>query len=64
MIWSETAGGNYTMGVRMKLQALIPTVEHTEKADLGAEMAWVSSDFKQGLCARMKEQVVDEPLVL
>lgn len=64
MIGSETAGGNDTMGVRMKLQALIPTVEHAEETDLGAEMSRIASDLKQGLGAGVKEQVVDEPLVL
>ena len=52
MIWSQTAGGNDTVGVRMKLQALIPTVEHAEETDLGAEMARIASDLKQGLGAR------------
>jgi hypothetical protein len=64
VVGGEAASGNHAVDVRMKLQALIPTVEHTEEADLGAEMAWITSDFKQGLCTRMKEQVVDEPLVL
>ena len=48
----------------MKLQALIPAVEHAEEADLGTEMPWIAGDFKQGLSAGVKEQVVDEPLVL
>ena len=64
MIRSETAGGNDAVDMRMKLQALSPTVEHAEEADLGSEMPWIASDFKQGLSARMKEQVEDEPLVL
>jgi hypothetical protein len=48
----------------MELQALIPTVEHAEEADLGTEMPWITSDFKQGLSAGMEQQVVDQPLVL
>ena len=48
----------------MKLQALIPAVEHAEETDLGSEMPWIASDFKQGLSAGVEEQVVDEPLVL
>src|SRR5208283_1197631 len=35
-----------------------------EETDLGAEMPWIASDFKQSLSAGVKEQVVDEPLVL
>src|ERR1039458_9794928 len=50
--------------MRMKLQALIPAMEHAEEADLGAKMPGIASDLKQGLGAGVKEQVVDEPLVL
>ena len=64
MLRSEAAGGKYAVDVRMELQALIPAMEHAEKADLGTEMPWVTSDFKQSLCAGVEEQVVDEPLVL
>jgi hypothetical protein len=63
MIRSETAGGKYAVDMGMKLQALIPAVEHAEEADLGTEMP-CAGDFKQGLSACVKEQVVDEPLVL
>ena len=60
----KAAGGKYAVDVGMKLQALIPAMEHAEEADLGTEMPWVTSDFKQSLCAGVEEQVVDEPLVL
>src|ERR1700732_5552215 len=50
--------------MRMKLQALIPAVEHAEKAALGTEVARIAGDLKQCLSARVKEQVVDEPFVL
>src|SRR5271156_2133812 len=50
--------------MRMKLQALIPAMEHAEETDLGTEMPWIASDFKQSLSAGVKEQVVNEPLVL
>src|SRR5271156_1779626 len=48
----------------MKLQALIPAVEHAEEADLGTEMPWITGDFKQSLGTGVEEQVVDGPLVL
>ena len=64
MIRSEAAGGNDAVDMRMKLQALIPAVEHAEEADLGTEMPRIAGDLKQGLGAGVKEQVVDEPLVL
>ncbi|MGB6743808.1 MAG: hypothetical protein WBE38_09125, partial [Terracidiphilus sp.] len=64
MIRSQTAGGKHAVDVGMKLQALVPAVKHTEETDLGTEMPWITSDFKQGLSAGMEQQVVDEPLVL
>ena len=64
VIRRETAGGNDAVDMRMKLQALIPAMEHAEEADLGSEMPRIAGDFKQGLSAGVKEQVVDEPLVL
>jgi hypothetical protein len=48
----------------MKLQALVPAMEHVEEAYLGAEMPGIASDFKQSICAGVEEQVIDEPLVL
>src|ERR1035438_599814 len=50
--------------MRMKLQALSPAMEHAEEADLGTEVSRIAGDLKQGLSTRVKEQVVDEPLVL
>jgi len=44
----------------MKLQALIPTVQHTEETDLGTEMPGITSDLEQGLSAGMEEQVVNK----
>ena len=64
MIRSKAAGGNDAVDVRMKLQALIPTMEHAEETDLGSKMPRIASDLQQGLGARVKEQVVNEPLVL
>jgi len=64
VVRGNAAGGKYAMNMRMKLQALIPAMEHAEEANLGSEMPRIASDFKQGLSARVKEQVVDEPLVL
>jgi len=50
--------------VRVQLQALIPAMEHAKKADLGSQMPWITGDFEQCLSAGVKEQVVDQPLVL
>ena len=64
VIWCEAAGGDYAVDMRMKLHALVPAVEHAEETDLGSKMPGIASDLKQGLSAGVKEQVVDEPLVL
>jgi hypothetical protein len=50
--------------MRMKLQALSPAMEHAKETDLGSQMPGITSNLDQRLCAGMKEQVVDEPLVL
>ena len=64
MIRSKAAGSQYAVDVGMKLQALIPAVQHAEETDLGSQMPGITSDFKQGLSTGVKEQVIDEPLVL
>jgi len=64
VIRCEAAGGNYAVDMRMKLQTLIPTVQHAEETDLGTEMPGIARDLKQRLSAGMEEQVVNEPFVL
>jgi hypothetical protein len=46
VIRREAAGGQHAVDMGMKLQALIPAMEHAEEADLGTEMPWIASDFK------------------
>jgi len=48
----------------MKLQFLIPGMQHAEEADLGAEMSGVSSPFEEGFSAGAKQQTIDDFLVL
>ena len=64
MIRSEAAGGKYAVDMWMKLQPLIPTVEHAEEADLGSKMPRIASNLKQRLGTGVKEQVVDQAFVL
>src|ERR1039458_7297950 len=64
VIRRQTTGGQYAVDMGMKLQALIPGVQHAEEANLGTEMPGIASDLKQGLGAGMKQQVVNQPLVL
>jgi len=46
VIEREPAGGDDTMDMGMKLELLIPGVQHTEEADLGAKMSGVASHFQ------------------
>jgi hypothetical protein len=64
VIGRQSAGGHHTMGVRAMFEFLIPGVEHTEEADLGAEMFGIASDFEEGFGAGLQQEVVEEFLVL
>jgi len=35
-------GCNDAVDMRMKLQALVPAMEHAEETDLGSEMPWIA----------------------
>ena len=43
---------------------LIPGVEHTEEADLRAEMFGIASDFEEGCGTGLQQEMVQEFLVL
>jgi len=45
-IEGEPTGGDDAVDMRMKLQFLIPGMQHAEEADLGAEMFGVTSHFE------------------
>ena len=45
VIERESAGGNDAVHVRMKLELLVPGVQHAEEADLAPEMSGVASSF-------------------
>jgi hypothetical protein len=60
VIAGESASGDDTVDMGMKLELLVPGVEHTEETDLGTEMGGVARDFQQGFGAGTKQQTVDE----
>src|SRR5271167_2766839 len=64
VIRRESTGGDDTMDMGMKLQLLVPGVQHAEETDLGAQMSGIASDFEQGCGAGAEQQVIDELLVL
>src|SRR6202022_4343540 len=64
VIERQSAGGHDTMHVRVMFEFLIPGVEHTEEADLGAEMFGIASDFEEGFSTALQQEIVQDFLVL
>jgi hypothetical protein len=64
VVRSEAASGDYAVNMRMMLQSLIPGMEHAEEADLCAKVTGIAGDLQQGFGAGVKQQVVDQSLVL
>ena len=64
VIEGEAACRNHAMDMGMMFQPLIPTMEHAEEADFGAEMAGIAGHFEQGFGTGAEQQTVDELLVL
>jgi len=60
----QSAGGHDAMHVRVVFELLIPSVEHTEEADLGAEMFGIASDGEEGCGTGLQQEMVQEFLVL
>ncbi len=52
------------MDMRVKLELLIPGVQHTEEADLHAEMFGIAGNFEKGFRTGTKQKIVDDLLVL
>ena len=46
VVWGKTAGGNDAVYVGMRLQVLPPGVQHTEEADLRAQMVRIGGDLQ------------------
>jgi len=64
VIAGESAGGHHAMDMRMKLELLVPCVQHAEEADLGSEMGGIARHLQQGFGAGPEQQTVDDLLVL
>ena len=64
MIEREPAGGDNAVDMGMKLEFLVPGVEHAEEADLSPEMSGVASDFEKSFGAGTKQQTIDYFFVL
>ena len=64
VIGGQTAGREYAMDMRMKLELLIPGVQYAEETDLGAQMLGIDGHLEQSFGASMEQEVVDHFLVL
>ncbi len=52
------------MDMRVKLEFLIPGVQHAEEADFRAEVFWITRDLQKRLRTGAKQEIVDGLLVL
>jgi len=64
VIGREASGRDHAMDMGMMLQLLIPTMEHAEEADFGAQMSGIAGDFEQRFGTGLEQQTVDDLLVL
>ncbi len=64
VIERQSAGGHDAMRVRVMFELLIPGAEHTEEADLRAELLRIASDFEEGFGAGLQQEMVQDFLVL
>jgi hypothetical protein len=48
----------------MNLEFLIPGMQHSEEANLGAEMPGITSHFEESFCTGAKQQIIDDFLVV
>src|SRR5215831_16029363 len=64
VIERQSAGGHHAMGMGVMFEFLIPGVEHTEEADLGAEVLGIASDLEEGFGTGLQQQMVQDFLVL
>ena len=64
VIERQSAGGNNAMDMRVDVKFLTPSVQHTEESDFCTEMLGITSDFEKGFRTSVKQEIVDDLLVL
>ena len=52
------------MDMGMKLELLVPGMQHAEKADFRAEVSRIASDFEKCFCTGAEQQIIEDFLVL
>ena len=64
VIVGESASGDDTVDMGMKLEFLVPGMEHAEEANVSSEMRGIARSLQQRFCAGLEEQTIDDLLVL
>ena len=64
VIEGKATGGNDTMDMGMKLDFLVPSVQHTEEADLGSEMLGIMRHFEECLGTGLEQEMVQDLFVV
>jgi hypothetical protein len=60
VIERQPTGGNDAVGMRMKLELLVPSMQHGEEADFRAEVSRIASDFKKCFGTATEQQAIDD----
>src|SRR5271165_1866578 len=63
-IEGQTSGGNDVVYVGVNLEVLSPGMEHAEESDVGSQVLWIASQFKERSGTGAEEQIVEQPFVL
>src|SRR5450755_3324892 len=63
-IRSDATGGQHAVDMRMMLQSLVPSMEHTKEADLCSKVPGIAGDLQQSCSTGVEQQVVDQPFIL
>jgi hypothetical protein len=64
VIERQTTGGHDAMDMGVKLELLVPGVQHAEETDLSAEMSGSASDFEKGFCTGPEQQTIEDLAVV
>ena len=64
VVEGQPTGRHHAMDMRVKLEFLIPGVQHAEEADLRTEVFWITCNLQKRFRTGAKQEIVDDLLVL
>src|SRR5260370_10779880 len=64
VIGRQPTGRYHAMNMRVQFEFLTPGMQHAEEADFCTEMLGISCDFQKGFRTGVKQEIVDDLLVL